>query len=152
MNHPIIRSVKEQDIVQLIDLCALHAKYEDAEYSKKGKALKLGDALFKENPFIFCFVAELNNEIVGYTTITKEFSTWDADYFLHMDCLYILERSRGLGLGSLFVEAIKQFSIDASCTHIQWQTPIDNSSAIGFYTNLGAISKNKKRFYLKHDV
>ncbi len=141
MSPTEIRLVKETDMDQVIELCSLHAKFENAEYDNRGKAINLSRAIFKETPSLFCLVAERNNSIVGYATMTKEFSTWDADYYLHMDCLFILEESRGLGLGTLFIEAIKEFAIDNFCTHIQWQTPIDNYNAIGFYTSLGGFEQ-----------
>lgn len=148
MDYPLIRPVKNSDIDQVVELCAKHAKYENASYEKKGKASRLKKALFKTPPSLFCFVAEKDGQIIGYSTITKEFSTWDADYFLHMDCLYILEDSRGLGLGTMFINTIKKFCVQSACTHIQWQTPSDNIEAIKFYNNQGAIRKNKKRFFL----
>ncbi len=149
MTSPVIRPIAPQDMNQLVELCALHASFEKAEYIKNGKSDKLNLALFKESPSLYCFVADVNGEIVGYSTVTKEFSTWDADYYLHMDCLFIMENSRSSGLGSLFMATIKKFAIDHCCTHVQWQTPIDNFSAIEFYKKMGAVSKDKKRFFLE---
>ena len=144
-----IRQVQDKDIESVVELCALHAAYEKSEYNKAGKASKLRDAIFKSNPSLFCFVAEEKGKIVGYTTATKEFSTWDAEYFLHMDCLYLLESTRGAGLGSLLMKKLQDFAAIHACTHIQWQTPVDNLSGIRFYEKQGAVSKDKKRFYLR---
>jgi L-amino acid N-acyltransferase YncA len=63
---PEIRSVKETDIDQVIELCELHARFENAEYDNTGKAIKLGRALFRESPSLYCLVAEQNKKIVGY--------------------------------------------------------------------------------------
>ena len=65
-----------------------------------------------------------------------------------MDCLYLLEQSRGFGLGKRFINEIIKFKKKLNCTHIQWQTQSTNIQAIKFYKNLGAISKEKERFYL----
>jgi ribosomal protein S18 acetylase RimI-like enzyme len=143
-----IRPVQDKDIDNVVELCALHAAYEESEYDRAGKASKLRHAIFTSNPSLFCFVAEQDGNIVGYSTATKEFSTWDAEYFLHMDCLYLLESTRGAGLGSLLIKKLKEFAVLHSCTHIQWQTPVDNVSGIKFYEKQGAVSKDKKRFYL----
>lgn len=139
---------QNKDINVIVELCAMHAAYEKSEYDMAGKASKLEKAIFSYSPTLFCFVAESEGKVVGYLTATKEFSTWDAEYFLHMDCLYLLENIRGSGVGSLFIKTLQEYAINSSCTHIQWQTPVDNFSAINFYEKQGAISRDKKRFYL----
>jgi ribosomal protein S18 acetylase RimI-like enzyme len=143
-----IRPAQEKDIESVVELCAMHAAYEKSEYDRTGKASKLRHAIFKAHPSLFCFVVEQDGNVVGYSTVTKEFSTWDAEYYLHMDCLYLLESTRGAGLGSLLINTLKEFAGLHSCTHIQWQTPVDNISGIRFYEKQGAVSKDKKRFYL----
>jgi GNAT superfamily N-acetyltransferase len=148
VTYPIIRKVEPQDIDQLVDLCSLHAEFEGSTYDKTGKAKKLKLAFFSNPLSAHCLVAEKDREILGYTTATKEFSTWDADYYFHMDCLYILEKARGEGLGSKFIKSLKKLARDNKCTHIQWQTPLNNEKAITFYHKHGATSKDKKRFFL----
>jgi GNAT superfamily N-acetyltransferase len=148
MTYSIIRKVEPQDVDQVVKLCSLHAEYEGSTYDKTGKEKKLRHAFFNEPSSAHCLVAESDGEILGYATATKEFSTWDADYYLHMDCLYILEKARGEGLGSRFIKTLKKLAYDNKCTHIQWQTPVDNEKAIRFYHKHGAMSRDKKRFFL----
>jgi GNAT superfamily N-acetyltransferase len=152
MSDVIIRAAKQEDIDSIVHLCELHAHFEGAEYDSEGKHQKLSKLLFQEVPQLHCLVAERvaekNNELLGYATATKELSTWDADFFLHMDCLYILEKSRGEKLGYKFISEIKNLAKELKCTHVQWQTPISNTGAIGFYKKCGAASKDKVRFFL----
>ena len=148
MSDILIRKIQKQEIKELINLCALHAKYENASYDKTGKEEKLHLALFKEDSNITCFVAIQNEEILAYATAILEFSTWDADYYLHMDCLYIKESHRGKGLGENFMSKIKEHAKELGCNHIEWQTPSNNYKAIKFYEKMGAKNKDKKRFSL----
>lgn len=143
-----IRAVELNDMPAVIELCALHATYEGARFSKHGKQQKLATAFLHEPQSAYCLVAEIDHQIVGYATATKEFSTWDADYYLHMDCLYIKEQHRGGGLGRRFIEKIKDLATSLGCAQVQWQTPSDNSQAIAFYHAQHAHSKDKKRFFL----
>ena len=143
-----IRSVLPENLEQVIELCKLHSEYEGQAYDRQGKLENLSSALFKVEPALWCFVADDCGVIQGYTTATKEFSTWDASYYLHMDCLFLLESTRGLGLGSLFITALTELAITESCNQIQWQTPVDNFGAIKFYTKCGATNKRKQRFFL----
>ena len=148
MSNINIRKAKPSDIKSVIRLCELHANFEKSEYDKTGKEEKLTKYLFQENPVLNCLVAEENDKILGYATATKEFSTWDADFFLHMDCLYITEQARGKKLGYKFISKIKELAKELGCSHVQWQTPTDNLGAISFYKKCGATSKEKIRFFL----
>jgi GNAT superfamily N-acetyltransferase len=84
--------------------------------------------------------------LVGYATATQEFSTWDAACFLHMDCLYLREEARGLGLARQLVMEIASLAYRLGCVNVQWQTPVWNERAIRFYQRLGGEGKEKVRF------
>jgi ribosomal protein S18 acetylase RimI-like enzyme len=147
MNYSI-RTAKLNDTNEIIKLCSEHALYEKASYSSEGKAEKLAHYLFSENPRLFCLIAESENQIVGYATYMLEFSTWDADFYVHMDCLFIREFARGFGIGEALVKEIGKQAKKNNCTLIQWQTPQFNERAIKFYYRIGATSKEKLRMYL----
>lgn len=78
----------------------------------------------------------------------KQFSTWDAAFYVYMDCLYLLDEWRGFGMGESLIEKIKEESKKLDCSLIQWQTPNFNTRAIKFYNRIGAYSKTKERFFL----
>ncbi len=147
MNYTI-RNATPNDIDEIILLCSEHAEYERAYYSSEGKAKKLTQLLFDENPRAYCLIAESENQIVGYVTYSFEFSTWDAELYTHMDCLFLREFARGFGIGEALVEQIKLASKENNCSIIQWQTPQFNERAIRFYYRIGATSKEKLRMYL----
>lgn len=143
-----IRPLKETEMDDLIQLCHAHAIFEGSEYNSEGKAKKLTAFIFEETPVLKCLVAELHGELLGYITFTKEFSTWSAEYFYHMDCLYLKEDIRKLGLGKKLMHAMVEDAKHNNINHIQWQTPESNQNAIDFYHRIGASSKPKQRFFL----
>jgi len=144
----VIRPAEETDMNELIQLCHEHAIFEEAEYDPAGKAEKLHSFIFDDEPVLLCFVAEAEKQLLGYITFTKEFSTWSAEYFFHMDCLYLKEEARGLGLGKKLMQAMIENGKQNNIDHIQWQTPVSNKNAIDFYHHIGASSKHKQRFFL----
>ncbi|SIT12117.1 GNAT family N-acetyltransferase [Belliella pelovolcani] len=144
----LIRALEPKDIPRLIELSEAHAWYEGAKYNRTGKEEKLQTHFFKEEGKIKCWVVEIEGFLEGYVVLSLEFSTWDADYYYHMDCLFITEKVRGNGIGSEILIKIKEFANAQKIEQIQWQTPIENIRAIDFYLNNGAISKDKKRFYM----
>jgi ribosomal protein S18 acetylase RimI-like enzyme len=144
-----IRPAERRDIDEIVRLCAAHAAYEHADYQPATKAQKLGELLFASPARLFCRVVEIGqSELTGYATWSEEISTWDAEPYAHMDCLYLEPRARGLGIGRRLVAQIVRDAMARGCRLVQWQTPVFNSPAIRFYERLGATRKDKARFYL----
>ena len=143
----MIRPAQSEDLEHLIILCEKHAHFERADYKSKGKSEALAKALFGENPALYCLVAESQESLIGYATYMVQFSTWDAQPYLYLDCLYLEKSARGKGLGKMFMERIKAEAKRLGCRLIQWQTPDFNQNAIAFYQNLGAEAKSKLRFF-----
>ena len=148
MKKATIRFAQREDLDELVNLCEEHALYEKADFSKINKKENLSVYLFSEEPALYCLVVELNSRLIGYATYMKQFSTWDANFYVYMDCLFLNDKSRGLGLGVELMNQIKKESVKLGCDLIQWQTPTFNTGAIKFYNKIGAHSKNKERFFL----
>ncbi len=149
MNYQIRKAIL-QDIPAIIKLCAEHAIYEKAAYNKSGKAEGLKEALFGKDPVLFCYVVVKDQTHIGYATYTKEYSTWQANYYIHMDCLFLTYSARGLGIGEALVATIAEAANEMDC-EVQWQTPAFNVRALKFYKRIGATAKCKTRLYLDKD-
>ena len=147
--EPKIRFAQKKDVSELVNLCKLHAIFEKSEYNTERKKELLDKHLFSKNPSLFCLVVEKANSLVGYATYMKQFSTWDADHYIYMDCLFITEESRGFGIGEKLIGRIKKEAQKLDCLLIQWQTPDFNKRAMKFYERIGALGKSKERYFLK---
>lgn len=142
----LIRPCEIKDLSALVRLCQNHAEYEQAAYYNAGKEELLGTALFAEDPKLFCMVIESNNQLAGYFSYTFDFSTWDAQNFLYLDCLYLEPAYRGFGIGEQAIEILKVVGKENKCVNIQWQTPIFNERGIKFYKRIGGNGNEKMRF------
>jgi len=142
-----IRIVQKKDIDQLVKLCAEHAAFEDSHYSEYGKKEMLQNLLFSNDLELKCLVVTVGENLVGYATFIRQFSTWDAKYYLYMDCLFLKEGFRRYGIGKKLLNEIKLYAIEQGYGQIQWQTPTSNKKAIEFYKREGAYSKDKVRFF-----
>ncbi len=148
ISEPKIRFAQKKDLPDLVELCRLHAIFEKSEYDTKQKKELLDTHLFSNHPSLFCLVIEKDDCLIGYTTYMKQFSTWDASYYIYMDCLFLTEESRGFGIGEKLIDRIKQEALELDCLLIQWQTPDFNKRAMKFYKKIGAFSKSKERYFL----
>ncbi|MGY8939737.1 MAG: N-acetyltransferase family protein [Flavobacteriales bacterium] len=143
-----IRIAEKKDSEAIKKLVKAHAKFEKASALSDNNLDKLINYIFSTD-VVKCLVVELNNEIVGYATFMKQFSTWDANYYIYLDCLYLSKKTRGKGIGTQIMDKIRVYAKSINCSEIQWQTPDFNKEGIDFYKKLGADSKTKERFNWK---
>ncbi|MEH6442773.1 MAG: GNAT family N-acetyltransferase [Oceanospirillaceae bacterium] len=139
-----IRVAEDKDNESLLYLMKEHARFEGhkLEYCEQNKQLTSLETL----P-VTIFVVESNNNLLGYMSVIKQFSTWDMDWYLYLDCLYLTEGTRGQGIGMKLMQKLKCFAKENMLAEIQWQTPKDNFLAIEFYQKLNTDNKGKQRFY-----
>ncbi|WP_336605889.1 GNAT family N-acetyltransferase [Streptomyces sp. BA2] len=145
---PRVRHARPVDLPRVVELVAEHAAYEKGAPPAPGLEQRLGALLFGvPDPRLRCLVAELpGGEVVGYATCAPEISTWDGAEYLHMDCLFLRDGHRGLGLGERLTDAVAAEARALGLTEVQWQTPAWNEGAIRFYGRIGAEAKEKLRF------
>ncbi len=147
MKDYVIRTAQKSDVTALVELCKKHADFEQALYSDTNKSVLLEEKLFDSQLGIQCLVVVKDGNLVGYTTYMKQFSTWDVDFYVYLDCLYLEPEIRGLGIGKELMYKVKTYATAEKCIGVQWQTPNFNTKAITFYKKIGAKSKAKERFF-----
>ena len=148
MEYRILTPLRTR-INEIIALCHAHAEYEQSSYVKANKMELLSRDMWTQPPKLHCLVAESEGKYIGYITWMVQYSTWDAAEYLYMDCLYVEEEFRGLGIGEELVKFMKEFGQKKNIELVQWQTPTFNDRAMKFYKRMGAESKSKERFFLK---
>lgn len=143
------RMATKADMSRVLELIEAHATYERSG-PVKATAERLGQLMI-DGEAATCLVAvntAHDRRVVGYATVSKEFSTWDAAHYLHMDTLFVEEAARGQRIGQQLFDAVVQLGVDKGCQQVQWQTPDWNVQAIRFYERAGATSTSKQRFTL----
>ncbi len=143
-----IRQANVKDCPAISQLCKLHAEFEQSSHITSDHSERLATALSRTPPVIEVFLVEVAGETAGFASITREFFTWDASHFGHMDCLFIKQEFRSLGLGRKMMQHLKEFAFSQGLSHLEWQTPDWNANAIRFYQSIGARAKQKYRFTL----
>lgn len=144
----VIRDCIEKDLPELVELCGKHAAFEQVNYDSTGKECLLKKALFSDRPKLFCSVIESSSKLQGYFSYTFDYSTWDAQTFIYLDCLYLEPEFRGHRIGEIVFDKLREIAKDNDCVNIQWQTPIFNERAIIFYNRIGGTGKEKVRFFI----
>jgi len=148
---PTIRRASGADVTVLLALVAEHAAYERLPQRAGQRSSALASALDHEPPQLYAWLAEVDSEVVGYASATRDFSTLDAAFYLHMDCLYVREGWRGHGMGQQLWRTVRDFARARRCAALQWQTPWWNLDAARFYRRLGPTEAAKLRYHLSLD-
>lgn len=144
-----IRPVRVTELDRLVQLCAEHARHEGFPHDAADKVAGLCTLIFSDQPKLHCLVVEVNRQLVGYASWMIQYSTWHARQYLYLDCLYFAPGYRGRGLGRELLNMVCEFAKQRGCEEVQWQTPCENQSAIGFYDAIaGTRRSNKFRYQL----
>ncbi|MGW1226734.1 N-acetyltransferase family protein [Streptomyces sp. NPDC002530] len=144
----VVRPATEADLPAIARLCAAHAAFEQAGPVPGDLAARLKPVLFSPHPRAWCLVVDHGGELTGYASWSREFSTWQAADYVHLDCLFVSERHRGEGWGSALLNGVRDAAAAAGVRQVQWQTPDWNTDAIRFYGRAGARARPKVRFAL----
>lgn len=136
-----IREAVEDDFGAIVELFREFALFEHLPEMMTNSA----ELMKREREYFNCFVAVNNaNEIIGYATWFFAYYTWTGKS-LYMDDLYVKERFRGTGIGTMLIQKIADFARESDCHLMRWQVSDWNAPAIGFYKSLGAVINNVER-------
>lgn len=141
-----VQSIEPGHLDALLALCREHAAYEKSEFREDGQVERWRSAFFADPPLLHGWVATDGGQPCGFMTVTVDFATWSAAPFAYLDCLYLREPYRGLGLGREFFARLREFATARGCGWAEWQTPPHNELGIGFYQRMGATPVSKVRF------
>jgi GNAT superfamily N-acetyltransferase len=132
----IRKAVKEDmsEVLELIQELATFEKEPDAVVVTVEDLVRDG---FSKNPLFHCFVAEVDNQIIGIAFYYYRYSTWKGKT-IHLEDLIVKESKRGSGAGfALYSEIIQQGKRD-NVRRIEWNVLDWNTPAIDFYEKTGA--------------
>ncbi|MBO0323811.1 GNAT family N-acetyltransferase [Muricauda sp. CAU 1633] len=133
----VIRNAKKEDMAQVLALVQ-----ELADFEKEPEAVVISKEDLEKDGFgeqkqFHCFVAEVNDEIVGIALVYPRYSTWKGPA-IHLEDLIVSERMRGSGLGTALLDEVIKYGHDLGVRRICWEVLDWNEPAIEFYEKKGA--------------
>lgn len=136
----IIRKAKKADMSKVLDLIV-----ELAIYEKEPEAVEISveDLVlhgFGSTSDFDCFVAEVEQNIIGIALVYTRFSTWKG-IVLHLEDLIVSESMRGHGIGSALLDEVIKFAHQLGVKRVSWDVLDWNTPAIKFYEHKGADVK-----------
>ena len=132
-----IRKASVQDMPAVLDLIKELAIFEK---EPNAVAITTDDLIangFGENPLFNCYIALLDNNIVGMAICYFRFSTWKGKT-VHLEDLIVKEDKRGLGVGKALYTKVMQFANTNGVKRVEWVVLDWNEPAVKFYESTGA--------------
>ena len=132
-----VRKAQKSDMPSVLNLIRELATFEKEPEAVIISVEDLERDGFGEHPLFYCFVAEVDEEIIGIALYYYRYSTWKGKT-IHLEDLIVKASKRGTGAGiALYSEIIKQGKLD-NVKRIEWAVLNWNTPAIEFYKKSGA--------------
>lgn len=120
-------------VLSLINELAIFEKEPEAVVITEEDLKKDG---FSSNPLFKCWVAEVDEEIVGLALIYDRYSTWKGRA-IHLEDLIVKKAYRGKGIGSALLDTVVVFGHAEGVRRISWEVLDWNTPAIELYKKKG---------------
>ena len=132
-----IRNAEPRDMPSVLELIVELAVFEKEPDAVEVTTDDLIEAGFGDNRQFDCFVAEVENEIVGMALVYFRFSTWKGKT-VHLEDLVVKEKMRGKGVGSALYRKVMEYADEQGVKRVNWVVLDWNTPAIQFYEQTGA--------------
>ena len=95
----IIRRAESADAALVHGFIVKLAEYEKLSHEVEASVEQIGAQLFGDDPKVFCEIAELDGEPVGFALWFYTFSTFQGRHGIWLEDLYVDPQTRGKGIG-----------------------------------------------------
>ena len=133
-----IRAAVPGDEERIAKLVRGLAEYEKLLDQAVATPAALGAALFCERPRVFCDLAELDGEPVGFALWFYSFSTFVGRHGIFLEDLFVEPAARGRGVGGALLKHLARRCVSENLGRLEWAVLDWNEPAIAFYRAHGA--------------
>ena len=88
----------------------------------------------------FAFVAEQDDEVVGFVHALPHPSTWSNSDYCYLEDLYVDESVRGGGVGRALIQTVYAEADKRGCARVYWHTESSNDRARRLYDTLASVT------------
>ncbi len=114
------------------------AEYERLSHEVRAGEAEIEAALFCDSPRVFCDIAFLDGEPVGFALYFYNFSTFLGRHGIWLEDLYVRESQRGRGIGKALLAGLARRCVAEGLGRLEWWVLDWNAPAIAAYRALGA--------------
>lgn len=135
----VIRNAIKEDCQKMMELINELAVYEKAAEEVTVDFNHFVETGFGENPVWWAFVAEVEENVVGFALYYKRYSTWKGSR-LYLEDLIVTDKLRGKGIGKLLFDKLIEEAKEKKYSGMMWQVLDWNEPAINFYKKYEGVN------------
>jgi GNAT superfamily N-acetyltransferase len=135
----LIRRARADEAGLVLSLVRELAEYEKLSHEVEATEAMMAEALFGENPRLFCDIAEWNGEVAGFAVWFINFSTFSGRSGIYLEDLFVRPGLRGNGIGKALLSHLAKVCVTEGWSRLQWSVLDWNAPSIAFYKSLGAV-------------
>lgn len=139
MSEIIIRNARKEDCKAMMQLIHELAEYEKAPEEVTVTFDHFVESGFGEKPVWWAFVAEVDQNVVGFALYYIRYSTWKGQR-LYLEDILVNEPFRGKGIGKLLFDRLLKEVEEKKFSGMAWQVLEWNEPAINFYKKYKGVS------------
>ena len=133
-----IHRARPDEVGLVLSLLRELADYEKLLHEFEVTEALIGDALFADQPRLFCEIAEWDGEPVGFAVWFVNFSTFAGRHGIYLEDLFVRPALRGKGIGKALLVHLAGECVANGWSRLQWAVLDWNTPSIEFYKSLGA--------------
>jgi diamine N-acetyltransferase len=134
-----IRRARPDEVPQVAALIRELAEYQKLSHEVEATEAMIADALFSDNPRLFCEIAEWDGEVAGFAVWFLNCSTFAGRFGIYLEDLFVRPQYRGNGIGKALLAHLAKVCVDNGWARLQWAVLDWNEPSIAFYKSLGAV-------------
>ena len=133
-----IHRARPDEVGLVLSLLRELADYEKLLSEFEVTEALIGDALFGDQPRLFCEIAEWKGEPAGFAVWFVNFSTFAGRHGIYLEDLFVRPALRGKGIGKALLVHLAKQCLANGWARLQWAVLDWNAPSIAFYKSLGA--------------
>lgn len=133
-----LRRATAKDAALVFALICELAAYQRLSHAVEADATTIAEALFGDQPRVFCEIAEWDGAPAGFVLWFYTFSTFRGRHGIWIEDLYVRENDRGKGIGTALLRALARRCIEERLGRLDWAVLAWNENALRFYHAAGA--------------
>jgi len=139
---PVFQQVTAADAPELLLLMREFYAHSEMSWSPPTAEAALGELLHRPEKGAAWFI-RLDSELVGYCVLTLAFSLEFGGTFGFLDELYVRERFRGRGIGTLTLRFLEAQCRELGAKTLRLETGFGNADGIRFYERHGLTREQR---------
>lgn len=139
----VIRPARPDEAGLVLNFIKALAEYERLADHVVATEAEIAEAMFGENPRVFCDIAEWDGEPAGFSVWFYTYSTFSGRHGIWLEDLFVHPHLRGKGIGKALIAALAKRCVAEELPRLAWWVLNWNEPSRVFYRSIGAKAQDE---------